>query len=217
MKEIRPSNTTLIARYLKGDEKAFETLVLRHKNMLFSMLMLITKDTSTSEDLFQETFIKVVEILRKGNYEEKGKFSYWVQRMAYNLAIDYFRKNQRTPIVSQEVGREMMEGIAYKSPSMESYYIEKDKKKELHRRMRELPEKQRQVVVMRHYLKMSFQEIATRMGTSVNTALGRMRYALIFLRKKINKNTPHNEKYRGKTQKAAYKLPISRNRTYSKG
>ncbi len=201
------SNTELVNQYLAGDEKAFETLVERHKNGLYSMLLLITKDPYIAEDIFQETFIKIIKLLRKGNYKESGKFSYWLQRIGYNMAIDYFRKHQRSPVLDPESSRELINNIELRTPSIEETFSRRETNKELHRHIRELPTTQRQVLIMRHYLNMSFQDIADRMDSSVNTALGRMRYALINLRKSMTKN---KSQYERKNRLSAGSIPLWR-------
>ena len=194
MSALSPSNIDLIKQYLAGNEQAIEELLNRHKNGLYSMILLITKDPYIAEDIFQETFIKIIKLLRKGSYKETGKFSYWVQRIGYNMAIDYFRKHQRSPVLDPETSRDLINNLELRTTSVEDMYIQRDRNRELHRRIRKLPESQRQVLIMRHYLNMSFQDIADKMGTSVNTALGRMRYALINLRKMITQNQPQHEK-----------------------
>ena len=205
MENQQPSNTELVNQYLAGDEKAFNELVNRHKNGLYSMIILITKDPYIAEDIFQETFIKIITLLRKGNYKETGKFSYWLQRIGYNMAIDYFRKHQRSPVLDPESSRELMNNLELRTASIEEIHMKRESNRALHRRIRSLPEAQRQVLIMRHYLNMSFQDIADRMDSSVNTALGRMRYALINLRKSMTQNKPQYEK---KTNPSTPTIPI---------
>ena len=150
MHQQKASDNELIALYLKGDERGLEDLIYRHKSRIYTSIYLLVKDKDLANDLFQDTFIKVINTLRSGNYQEEGKFLPWVLRIAHNLVIDYFRKEKRMPMVHDE-----------------------------------LPDDQREVVMMRHYANMSFKEIADIMGCSVNTALGRMRYALLNMRRII--------------------------------
>ena len=195
MKNTRLDDKELVELYQKGDENAFEELVKRHKNSLYSMILLVTKEPYVAEDLLQETFVKVIRTIRSGKYKEKERFHYWIQRVGYNLAIDYFRKQKRTPIIVNNEGLDALENMKFSGSSVETIQMQKDERQELHAMMRELPEIQRKVLVMRNYLKMSFQDIAEEMGTSVNTALGRMRYALINLRKKIKQVQGEQKEY----------------------
>lgn len=187
MEKIKLSDKELVSLYRKGDDSAFEELVTRYKNALFSMILLVAKDTYVAEDLLQETFIKVIHNIRTGKYKEKERFQYWIQRIGYNLAVDYFRKQRRLPTIINKEGIDVLENMRFAEDNRETLYIKQDTRKELHRMMRELPESQRKVLLMRNYLKMSFQDIAEEMNCSVNTALGRMRYALINLKRKMEK------------------------------
>ena len=184
----------LIQAYREGDDHAFKELVYRYKSRVYGVILLVTKHPEVAEDLLQETFIKVVDTLKSDRYKEKERFHYWIQRVAYNLAIDYFRKQKRTPVLLNESGYDVLEKVHAVSESVETRYVKQDTRRELHRLMRELPESQRKVIIMRHYLKMSFHDIAEEMNTSVNTALGRMRYGLINLRKKYLKKKLNYEK-----------------------
>jgi RNA polymerase sigma-70 factor (ECF subfamily) len=141
-----------------------------------------------AEDILQDTFIKAIKTMRGGGYNEEGKFSPWISRIAHNLAIDHFRKSKRYPEVVLEDGSRVLYSMQFSDESFESKQIAKDRSSKLRDLVRELPTEQKQVLIMRHFLKMSFQEIADRTGVSINTALGRMRYALINLRKKMIKN-----------------------------
>ena len=189
------SDKQLIELYRAGDNKAFEKLINRYKDALYSMILLLTKDVYATEDILQDTFIKTIYTIQSGKYKEKERFYYWIQRVGYNLAIDYLRKQQRAPFISNKEGSDIVEGMSFSEDNQETLYIKQDIRKELHRMMRNLPEEQRKVLILRNYLDLSFQEIAEEMGTSVNTALGRMRYALINLRKqkKKHKKTKKNE------------------------
>lgn len=181
------SDSELVSRYKDGNEKAFEILLHRHKSRVFTAIYLIVKDRYIAEDLLQETFIKAINTIRCGRYNEEGKFLPWISRIAHNLAIDHFRKEKRYPEIILEDGSPLLNSMQFAEESIEDKQIMKDTATRLRELIKELPEEQKQVLIMRHYLKMSFQEIAERTGVSINTALGRMRYALINLRKKMIK------------------------------
>lgn len=186
MKKYTVSDCELITQYKSGNEKAFEALVNRHKNKIFTTILLIVKDQYVAEDLLQETFIKAIKTIKSGRYNEEGKFLPWISRIAHNMSIDYFRKQKRYPTIVMEDGSNVFNTLEFSEDSFETVQI----KKETHARLREfiqrLPEAQREVLMMRHYMQMSFQEIAEMTGVSINTALGRMRYALINLRKQMS-------------------------------
>lgn len=192
MKKYSVSDSQLVALYKKGNEEAFEKLVNRHKAKIYTAILLIVKDRYTAEDLMQETFIKVVNTIKSGRYNEEGKFLPWVMRIAHNLSIDHFRKNRRYPTVIMEDGSNVFNTLSFSEDSVESVQIRKDTHSMLKQFIRELPDAQREVLIMRHYMDMSFKEIADNTGVSINTALGRMRYALINLRKMMDK---HNIAY----------------------
>jgi RNA polymerase sigma-70 factor (ECF subfamily) len=180
------TDSELLSRYQQGNEGAFEMLLHRHKSKLYTAIYLIVKDRYAAEDLLQDTFIKAINTIRGGRYNEEGKFLPWISRIAHNLAIDYFRKNKRYPEIVLDDGSRLFNSMQFADDSMESKQILQDNRSRLRNYIKELPVEQKQVLIMRHYLKMSFQEIAERTGVSINTALGRMRYALINLRKKMN-------------------------------
>ena len=188
MIERRCSDSELVSHYQNGNEGAFEMLLHRHKSRLYTAIYLIVRDRYVAEDLLQETFIKAITTIRGGRYNEEGKFLPWISRIAHNLAIDHFRKNKRYPEIVLEDGSRLFNSLEFSEESIESKQIMQDTMARLRDFIKELPEEQRQVLIMRHYLKLSFQEIAERTGVSINTALGRMRYALINLRKKMNKH-----------------------------
>ncbi|OJJ15065.1 RNA polymerase subunit sigma-24 [marine bacterium AO1-C] len=181
------SDSTLVSLYKNGDEKAFETLVHRHKAKVYTTILLIVKDHFIAEDLLQDTFIKAIKTIKTGKYNEEGKFLPWITRIAHNLAIDFFRKEKRYPKVLLEDGANVLNTLNFSEDSIEAAQIKKETYSKLRVLIQKLPEKQREVLIMRHYAEMSFQEIADATSVSVNTALGRMRYALINLRKQMNK------------------------------
>ncbi|MCV9388364.1 RNA polymerase sigma factor [Reichenbachiella ulvae] len=181
------SDSQLVSRYKNGNEAAFEELVLRHKSRVFTTIYLIVKDKYIAEDLLQDTFIKVVKTVKSGKYNEEGKFLPWVLRIAHNLAIDFFRKEKRYPKIVMEDGTGVFNTLDFAEDSVESLQIKDDTNALLKNLVQELPETQKEVLIMRHYMQMSFQDIADTTNVSINTALGRMRYALINLRKKMQK------------------------------
>jgi RNA polymerase sigma-70 factor (ECF subfamily) len=188
MKKYKISDSGLVSLYVQGDEDAFAELVQRHKNKIFTTINLIVKDRYVAEDLLQETFVKVVKTVKSGRYNEEGKFLPWVLRIAHNLAIDNFRKAKRYPTVVMEDGSNIFESMEFSESPFEDLQVKQDTVKRLKQLIQELPESQKEVLIMRSYLEMSFKEIAEATGVSINTALGRMRYALINLRKKLKQS-----------------------------
>jgi RNA polymerase sigma factor (sigma-70 family) len=184
-KGIGPQDSELIAQYRNGSEAAFDLLVDRYQKRIFTTIFLIVKDQEIAEDLLQDVFVKVVNTVNSDKYNEEGKFQPWVMRIAHNLAIDYFRKSKRYPTILMEDGSNIFNSLEFSEETIEDKKV-KDESMELVKRLiDELPESQKEVLVMRYYVEMSFQEIADQTGVSINTALGRMRYALIHLRKKM--------------------------------
>jgi RNA polymerase sigma-70 factor (ECF subfamily) len=178
-------DSQLVGQYINGNEVAFEELVNRHKSRIFTTLYMIVKDQYVAEDLMQEVFIKAIRTLKSGRYNEEGKFLPWILRIAHNLAIDKFRKNKRYPTIVMDDGNSVFETLEFAEGNFEDIQMKKDVHKSLRKLIAELPEAQKQVLIMRHYMDMSFKEISDQTGVSINTALGRMRYALINLRKKM--------------------------------
>lgn len=185
MEKYQISDSKLVSLYKEGNEEAFEELLIRHKSRIFTTIYLIVKDSYVAEDLLQEVFIKAIKTIKEGRYNEEGKFLPWITRIAHNLAIDNFRKEKRYPTVILEDGSRVFNTMEFSEDSIESQQIKQDTHSKLRRLVQELPETQKEVLIMRHYMEMSFQEIAEATGVSINTALGRMRYALINLRKKM--------------------------------
>lgn len=189
MNNSQRNDSELVSLYIAGDEKAFEVLVNRHKNRVFTSIMLIVKDNDVAEDLLQDSFIKAIHTMKGGRYNEEGKFSSWISRIAHNLAIDYFRKEKRNPTSQIEDNIKAFNSLSYAEDSAETLQIKEETFARLKDMIELLPENQKEVLIMRHYADMSFQEIAEATGVSINTALGRMRYALINLRKKMSTST----------------------------
>ena len=179
------SDSCLISLYSKGNEEAMSILVDRHKSRIFTTIYLIVKDRYIAEDILQDVFIKTINIIKQKKYNEQGKFLPWILRIAHNQAIDHFRKEKRNPKITLADGSDIFNCLKFSEDFSESENISKDSKRFLKKTIENLPEKQKQVLIMRHYMDMSFQEIAEATNVSINTALGRMRYALIALRKKI--------------------------------
>lgn len=177
------SDHELIQSFVLGNTGAFECLVLRHKDKLYTSIHFLVKDKYLAEDIFQDVFIRVIDTVRGGRYTEEGKFLPWAMRIAHNLCVDYFRKVKRTPTIKTGDDTDIFEILNFTEESPEEKLI----KKQSHNRVRDmlelLPEDQREVIILRHYADLSFKEIAEMTNCSINTALGRMRYGLINLRK----------------------------------
>lgn len=184
-KLIGPEDGVLITQYRNGNEAAFDLLVDRYKSKVYTTIFLIVKDQDVAEDLLQDVFVKVVHTLHSDKYNEEGKFQPWVMRVAHNLAIDYFRKAKRQPTILLEDGSNLLNSMRFADPSSEELRIKEDTLDLVRKLIDELPEAQKEVVILRHYMDLSFQEIADQTGVSINTALGRMRYALNHIRKKM--------------------------------
>lgn len=182
-KSFQISDKKLVQQYLKGNEACLEMLITRHKNKVFSTIYLIVHDHYIAEDLFQETFIKVIRTLKSGKYNEEGKFLPWVLRIGRNLAIDYFRRVQRMPAITTANGTDIFSYLNLEQENKEDQIIRTQREKTVRELIKLLPDEQREVLVLRHYGDLSFKEIAEITNVSINTALGRMRYALNNLRK----------------------------------
>ncbi len=179
------SDSCLVSLYIKGNEEALSVLIDRHKSRIFTTIYLIVKDKYIAEDILQDVFIKTIKTIKKGKYNEEGKFLPWIIRVARNQSIDHFRKERRNPKITLADGSDIFNCLKFSEDFTESKNLSKETIVYLKTIIHGLPEKQREVLIMRHYMQMSFQEIAKSTKVSINTALGRMRYALISLRKKI--------------------------------
>ena len=188
MRKNSTLDSTLVSDYIKGNEASLEILIKRHQQRLFSFIYSKVKDKDITEDIFQDTFIKVIRTLKKGNYNEEGKFLPWVVRISHNLIIDHFRKSNRMPAFRNTDEFDIFSVLGDGVLNAEKRLIKEQIHSDVKELINELPEEQKQVLVMRMYNDMSFNEISENTGVSINTALGRMRYALINLRKLIEKN-----------------------------
>lgn len=188
MKRELITDAVLVSNYIKGDENSLAILINRHKQKIYSFIYSKVFDRDITEDIFQDTFIKVIRTLKLGKYNEEGKFLPWVMRIAHNLVIDHFRKNNRMPKFDNSSDFDIFSVLSDSSLNAEKSIIKSQVEDDVRRLIEELPEDQKQVLVMRMYNDMSFKEISDKTGVSINTALGRMRYALINLRKVIDKH-----------------------------
>jgi len=188
MEQLIISDQDLIKDYLKGNESCLEQLILRHKKKIFSSIYLLVKDKCIAEDIFQDTFFKVINTLKGGKYNEEGKFLPWVLRIAHNLSIDHFRREKRTPTIKTSEDFDIFRIIGQQDESIEDKILRKQSHKDLRKLVTELPQEQKEVVILRHFANLSFKEISEITNVSINTALGRMRYALNNLRKLIEEN-----------------------------
>lgn len=181
------SDQELVNRFLEGDQDSLEVLIKRHKNRVYTYIVLIVKNHALAEDIFQETFIKVIKSLQEGKYKDNGKFISWVMRIAHNLIIDHFRKEKQMSMVSNDDSEfSVFNSKKFAEETVEDMLVFNQICNDVRSLIDELPDDQKQVVLLRHYGGLSFKEIADQTNVSINTALGRMRYALINLRKIIN-------------------------------
>ncbi len=183
MHNSKISDQSLVKQYIQGNESCLEMLIKRHKDRLFTTIILIVKDSYIAEDIFQETFIKIIKNLKAGKYNEEGKFLPWAARIARNMAIDYFRKTKRMPTITDSSGQDVFRTIKIKTENREQQIIRSEKESLVRAAIDKLPPEQRQVLILRHYGDLSFKEIAKMTDVSINTALGRMRYAITNMRK----------------------------------
>ncbi len=186
MKTNAAPDQELIKAFVAGNHSGLEELIKRHKQKVYSYIFMLVKDKQLAEDIFQDTFVKVIHKLKSGKYQEEGKFIQWVMRIAHNMIIDHFRKEKRLQMVGPTDDFDIFNTIkSYDLP-----YEHKVMTEQVHQQLKQLiellPEEQKEVLKMRHYMEMSFKEIAEETDVSINTALGRMRYALINLRKMID-------------------------------
>jgi len=184
---IAISDAVLISNYIKGDESALSLLIKRHQSKIYGFIYSKVSDRDISDDIFQDTFVKVIRTLKTKSYNEEGKFLPWVMRIAHNLIVDYYRNNKKMPMQRDTEEFSIFSVIHDNDPNIESQIIGLQIESDLKKLIEELPDDQKQVLVMRMYQDLSFKEISSLTGVSINTALGRMRYALMNLRKIIEK------------------------------
>lgn len=173
----------LIHLFMSGDASALENLILRHKDKIYTSIFLLVKDKYLAEDIFQDVFIRVIDTIRSGRYTEEGKFLPWAMRIAHNLCVDHFRKVKRTPAIKTGDDRDIFEVINFSEDGIDQRMMQRQSHNRVREMLDRLPEDQREVIILRHYAELSFKEIASLTNCSINTALGRMRYGLINLRK----------------------------------
>ncbi|MBT5858278.1 MAG: sigma-70 family RNA polymerase sigma factor [Flavobacteriales bacterium] len=184
---IYQSDQDLVKLYLNGSEVAFETLIRKHKDKVFAFILSKIKNYNLAHDVFQDTFIKVINSLKRGKYNEEGKFVPWVMRIAHNLVIDHFRRQKKTRSIAPTDDFNIFDVISNEEKNAEENMITDQITSDVRKLIEELPEDQKEVLKMRYYRDMSFKEIAEITDVSINTALGRMRYAVINLRKLVEK------------------------------
>lgn len=177
------SDQELIQQYIAGHEASLEILIKRHETRLFTYIKMMVKDQALAEDIYQDTFMKVIFKLKAGQYNEEGKFLPWLMRIGHNLVIDHFRKQKRMPMVNSTEDNDVFRTVKLQDQNIEDSMINDQILMDVKKLIKELPAEQQEVVILRHYANMSFQEIADLTGVSINTALGRMRYALINIRR----------------------------------
>ena len=169
--------------FINGESEALEFLIIRHKNRIFSCIYLLVKDKYLAEDLFQDLFIKIIENLKSGNYKEENKFLFWAMRIAHNLSVDHFRKVKSRPVIRTSNDTDIFDMLDFAEPNAEENIMKNQSRNQVMQLVSLLPEEQREVIILRHFANLKFKQIAELLNCSVNTALGRMRYALLNIRK----------------------------------
>ncbi|MEY3240721.1 MAG: hypothetical protein RIR11_2159 [Bacteroidota bacterium] len=180
------SDHELIARYVDGNEQSFEVLLQRYKSKIYTSIYLFVKDHALAEDIFQEVFIKIIDTLRRGKYNHEGKFVQWAMRISYNMCVDYHRRNKRRAHLNPTEDFDIFDVLRHSDDGPDQIIMRSETHNRIRRLVDALPEEQREVVILRHYADMSFKEIAGLTRVSINTALGRMRYALINIRRMMS-------------------------------
>lgn len=189
MKQINLlSDEELVKAFSNGDENAIRELIARYKEKVFTTINMLVKDRYLAEDLFQDLFIKVIDTLRKSRYQEEGKFSGWLMRIAHNLCMDHFRRVKAKPVITTHDDRDLFATLSFASPAADHEITKRQRHDTIRRMIDLLPEEQREVIILRHYADMPFKDIAKHLKCSINTALGRMRYGLGNLRRIMNEN-----------------------------
>jgi RNA polymerase sigma factor (sigma-70 family) len=181
--QIELTDQEIIKMYIAGDSNALSPLITRYKNKIFTSIYILVKDRYLAEDLFQDVFIRIIDTLRGGRYTDEGKFLPWAMRIAHNLCVDHFRKVKRMPTIKTSDDTDIFEVLNFSEAGADIRIMNEQTSDKVRRMIDLLPEDQREIIVLRHYADLSFKEIAQLTGCSINTALGRMRYGLLNLRK----------------------------------
>ena len=177
------TDNELITRYREGDAACFEALLERYQAKVYGYIFSVVKDKETADDIFQDTFYKVIVTINSDQYKDENKFVHWVMRIAHNLIVDHFRRNSKMPLVPNRPESDVLDNIKFPDDNAEHVIMKKQTSQNIRRLVKMLPPEQRRVVILRHYGHCDFKDIAARTGVSINTALGRMRYAIINLRR----------------------------------
>jgi RNA polymerase sigma-70 factor (ECF subfamily) len=188
MAYVQTPDALLVKNYVAGDENALTILINRHQSKIYGFIYSKLSDRDISDDIFQDTFIKVIKTLKSNSYNEEGKFLPWVMRISHNLIIDHYRRNKKMPMYRETEDFSIFSIMSDNMPNIESQLITSQVENDLRKLIEELPAEQKEVLMMRMYQDLSFKEISEMTGVSINTALGRMRYAIMNLRKVIDKH-----------------------------
>lgn len=195
MEMKKMSDAELVSLYQSKNDRAFKVLLNRYKSKVYTTIYFIVKDRDIADDLTQDTFCKVIDTMRNGKYKEDGKFKQWLMRMAHNLAIDHYRKNVKYSMVREDENFQLFNTLPLSIDGTDTAMMKKEIHQMLRTYIKQLPQEQKQVLIMRHFAGMSFQEIADQTGVSINTALGRMRYALLNLKKQLKPQFAYEQNY----------------------
>ena len=187
------TDNELIVRYREGDASCFEVLLERYQAKVYGYIFSVVKDKDTADDIFQDTFYKVIVTLQSDQYKDENKFVHWVMRIAHNLIVDHFRRNNKMPLVPNRPDSDVLDNLRFPDDNAEHVMMKKQTSQNIRRLVKMLPPEQRRVVILRHYGHCDFKDIAARTGVSINTALGRMRYAIINLRRLAQENNMYIE------------------------
>lgn len=193
VKNRQLTDNELITRYREGDTSCFEVLLERYQAKVYGYIFSVVKDKETADDIFQETFYKVIVTINSDQYKDENKFIHWVMRIAHNLIVDHFRRNNKMPLVPNRPENDVLDNLKLPDENAEHVIMKKQTSQNIRKLVRMLPPEQRRVVILRHYGKCDFKDIAARTGVSINTALGRMRYAIINLRRLAQENNMYIE------------------------
>ena len=183
--QIECTDQEIITMYVDGDTNALNTLIIRYKDKIFTSIYLLIKDKYLAEDIFQDVFIRIIDTIRGGRYSDEGKFLPWAMRIAHNMCVDHFRKIKRNPTIKTSDDKDIFDVLNFSEPGVDARLMNEQTSDKVRRMIDMLPEDQREVIILRHYADLSFKEIAQLSDCSINTALGRMRYGLLNLRKML--------------------------------